>query len=109
MADRGAGREELADKRVPWRQLGWRKGPQLFARVPTHRSAKDGQPGRSLFWSWWLGPPADALRVGGVRSVQVDGVCEGARDRLLQAREFLFDRRAMLGADLLTQFFEHGV
>ena len=101
MADRGAGREELADQRVPWRQLGWRKGPQLFARVPAHRSAKDGQPGRSLFWSWWLGPPADALRVG--------GVCEGARDRLLQAGEFLFDRRAMLGADLLTQFFEHGV
>jgi hypothetical protein len=58
--------------------------------------------------AWRLGPAADSLRVGGVRPVQVDRVREGARDRHLQAREFLLDRRAMLGADFVTQFFEHG-
>ena len=40
--------------------------------------------------------------------VQVDRVREGARYGRLQAREFLLDRRAMLGVDLVTQFFEHG-
>jgi len=48
------------------------------------------------------------LRIGGVRPVQVDRADEGTRDRRLQAREFFLDRRAVLRADFITQFFEHG-
>jgi len=58
--------------------------------------------------AWWLGPPADALRVAGVRPVRADRAGEGAGDRCVQAREFLLDRRAVLGMDLVTQFLEHG-
>src|SRR6516165_4765483 len=58
--------------------------------------------------AWWLRPPANALGVGGVRPIQVDRVRKGARDGHIQARKFLFDCRAVLGPDRITQFFKHG-
>ena len=55
-----------------------------------------------------LPDPADALRVGGVRPVQVDRVREVAGDGGFQARQLVVHGRAVLREHFLPQFFEHG-